>query len=287
MKLLFIVLATLNLTTISLKAEPVTFQATTANIAAYNLAGFNPFLDSNAETFANAINDIDPELIALVEIYSDSFIDDLTYKLNSKGACYESKILNQTAPMNIAVVYKCDVEVTNPRLIPGSDNRNPYLRKAFAIDAKIGNFDFILIALHLQAGSGVANRNVRDSQARAIASFIKSETTGDEKDVLVVGDYNMIPVEDQTNFDNMNPDKYLNFVSDKLAGQNSHIKSSGGGSLLDGYAISKDHTGEYIAESIRIIPMHAILNKSLSEYIEEVSDHLPLEAMFRIIKDDD
>ena len=128
---------------------------------------------------------------------------------------------------------------------------------------------------------------VRDSQAQAIAAFIQTATTGAEKDVIVAGDYNMIPGQDQSNFTNMNPNNFLNFVSDSLAGEFSHIGSSGPGNLLDGFAISQAHTSEYIADSLRIVPMNDILGLSLMDYRNTVSDHLPLDAVFRITEDDD
>ena len=98
----------------------------------------------------------------------------------------------------------------------------------------------------------------------------------------------MIPVQDQSNFNNMNPNHSLNFISDNLADQFSHISSSGlGGNLLDGYAVSRNHTSEYIAGSIRIVQMHDILGLSLINYRNTISDHLPLDATFRITEDDD
>jgi hypothetical protein len=105
--------------------------------------------------------------------------------------------------------------------------------------------------------------------------------------VLVVGDYNMIPGQDQTNFDSMNPDDYLTFISYSLSSQCSHISASGTCNLLDGYAVSHGHTSEYIAGSIRIVPMHEILGLPLMNYRTIISDHLPLGATFRITDDDD
>ena len=270
-----------------LHAQPVSYQATTANIAAWNIAGFDAIPTHKSKIFANAISYIDPEVIALVEVNPDSIADNIVSELKSIGICYDKAMLKQSAEQNIAVLYKCDVQLTNPRLIDDSDNNNRYLRKAFAADVRIGSFDFILIVLHLKAGRGGIARSVRDDQARTIASFIQSETQNEEKDVLIVGDYNMIPIDDQSNFSNMNPDNYLLFVSDELSDQHTHISSSGPGNLLDGYAISNEHTIEHIKGSIRTIKLYEILDKAVMDYRENISDHLPVEASFRIIEDDD
>jgi endonuclease/exonuclease/phosphatase family metal-dependent hydrolase len=287
MKRTIFILIAFIVSSISAYAEPISYQATTANIAAWNLSGFYAIPTTKSETFANAIAYIDPEVLALVEVNPDSILDKIITELKKIGICYKKVILDQTASQNIAVLYKCDVQVTNPRLIEDSDNNNSSLRKAFVADVKIGDFDFIIISLHLKAGRGNTERSVRDNQAVAIANFIQNAVAGDEKDILVVGDYNMIPVDDASNFSNMNPNNYLSFISDSVASQFTHISSSGPGNLLDGFAISKDHTDEYIAESIRIIQLHSILGLQLMEYRNTVSDHLPMEASFRITEDDD
>ncbi len=89
-------------------------------------------------------------------------------------------------------------------------------------------------------------------------------------------------------FDALSPGDFLRFISsEELTGQFSRIGSSGSGSLLDGYAISRQHTSEYIADSLQILPLHEILGLTLMQYRNQVSDHLPLEARFRITEDDD
>lgn len=260
----------------------------TANIAAWNLKGFGGIPATRFDELAEVISFIDAEVIAVVEVSPDSAAMDITNELNAMGLCYRSVLLDQSANMNIAVLHKCSAQVTNPRLIDGSDNGNSSLRKALAVDVRVGQFDFILITVHMKAGRGSTNRGVRDNQAQAIAAFIQSETSGAEKDVLVVGDYNMIPVEDDTNFTAMNPSSFLDFVSSSdLAGEFTHITSSGAGNLLDGYAVSNQHTVEYLPATLRILPMHDTLGLSLDDYRDNVSDHLPVTADFIVLIDDD
>ncbi len=269
-------------------AENVKFVSTTADVAAWNLAGFTPIPKAKIPQFIRAISDLDPEVLALVEVNPDWVAAEIVAELNESNNCYRRKILEQTANQNIAILYKCGVIVSNPRLIAGSDNGNSALRKALVADIKMGEFDFLLIAVHMKASRGSSNRQIRDNQASAIATFIQTATSGSEKDVLVIGDYNMIPVQDQSNFDAMSPTNFLNYISSAdLAGQFSHISSSGPGNLLDGYAISQGHTSEYIAGSLRIFPLHQAFGLSLLAYRNQVSDHLPLIAKFRITQDDD
>ncbi len=264
------------------------FTDSTANISAWHLKGFGGIPATRFDELAEVISFIDAEVIAVVEISPDSAAVDITSELNGMGLCYRSVLLDQSANMNIAVLHKCAVQVTNPRLIDGSDNGNSGLRKALAVDVRVGQFDFILITVHMKAGRGSTNRGIRDNQAQAIATFIQTETSGAEKDVLVVGDYNMIPVEDDSNFTTMNPSNFLDFVSSTdLAGEFTHISSSGPGNLLDGYAISDQHTTEYLPSTLRILPMHETLSLSIGDYRDDVSDHLPVTAEFVVLVDDD
>ena len=264
------------------------FTDSTANIAAWNLKGFGGVDPARIPALTNAIALIDAEVIAVVEVAPDFVAAEIVADLNNMDLCYRRVLLDQTSNMNIAVLHKCAVEVTNPRLIPGSDNGSTALRKAFAVDVKVGEFDFIMIAVHMKAGRGSSNRGIRDNQAQAIATFIQAETAGAEKDVLVVGDYNMIPVEDDSNFTAMNPGNFLEFVSSAdLAGDFTHISGGAPGNLLDGYAISSQHTVEYIPATLRIWPMHTTLGLSLAQFDANVSDHLPVSAEFVVLVDDD
>lgn len=263
------------------------FPGTTANISAWNLKGFNPLARSMADTFATVISRLDPEVIALVEVNPDFIPAEICAELSRRDLWYKRVIMEQPSNLNIALIYKHGVEVTNPRFIPGSDDGNAQLRLALAADVRIGQFDFILIAVHLKSARGTTDRATRDRQTAAIAAFIRTATSGTERDVLVVGDYNMIPGQDVSNFASLNSNNNLHFISDSLAGEFTHIGTSGPGNFLDGYAIALGHTREYVAGSLRIVPMHDVMGMTLLGYRNAVSDHLPLDAVFVITEDDD
>lgn len=260
----------------------------TADVAAWNLAGFEPIPRERVPRFVEGITYLDPEVIALAEVNEDWIAAEVAAGLTQAGACYKRVILDQSALQNIALLYRCDVSVEDVELVPGSDDGNHRLRKALAARVTVGRFDFVLIAVHLKAGRAANDRTVRDSQVAAIAGYVAAETAGAEKDVVLVGDYNMIPGRDRSNFEGLSPTGFLDFVSSRdLASTFSHIKSSGPGDLLDGYAVSDDHTGEYVEGSLRVFPLHRALGMELLEYREKVSDHLPLIADFVVTVDDD
>lgn len=281
--------------------QPQTF----ARIAAWNQQGVR-FAGSGQvipihkpEQLRAAIAGINPDVIALSEVNSPASMDEIiatpfgngaTYKVNMDGA--------QAGSQQIAVLFKDspDISISNRRPILGSDDNNPGLRKAYAFDGKIRNFDFLLIAVHLKSSRGNAERKTRNRQTKAIARFISDQNTNtSERDVLVVGDYNMIPGPDAENFSNLSPgpknNEFLRFISSTLSGP-SHIgecqnASAFTGNLLDGFSISRVQTTEWTG-FIRIQQLQALLpNMFCEKYRLTVSDHLPLVARFRVSSPDD
>lgn len=262
---------------------------TTAVIAGWNLKGFTPIPDDRIGRLAQAIVDIDAEVVALSEVNPDGAVDKLILELSRLGAGYQGQLLDQTANLNVAILHKAGVFVGNVSLVDGSDDGNSDLRKALTADVRVGQFDFKILVLHLKSGRSGSSRATRTRQNEVLADFIALATAGDEKDVLVLGDYNMIPGQDAANFAAMSPSGFLRFISSEdLTGQFTHIGSGGTpGNLLDGYGISTFHTQEYIEGSLAILPLQRILGISLADYESDYSDHLPLVARFRITVDDD
>lgn len=280
--------------------QPTTF----ARIAAWNQQGVE--FDNQGvhpvhkpEQLRAAIAAINPDVIALSEVNSRESMDEIVATPFANGARYKvSMDDDQPTVQKIAVLFKDspDISVDNRRAIPHSDDDRPNeLRKAWAFDVKIRNFDFLLIAVHLKSGRGSPERTIRNRQTTAIAEFIRGETTNtNEKDVLVVGDYNMIPAPDAQSFSNLSPGpnnhEFLKFVSSSLSGP-SHIGSCSQGqptgNLLDGFAISRVQTHEWTG-FIRILQLQTLLpNMGCMRYKNTVSDHLPLVARFRVSSADD
>ncbi len=197
-----------------LYAQAPSFASSTAEGAAWNVSGFTPIPSTKVRKQAKALALLDAEVVGLVEINPDSAVDDIIQHLSQAGLCYTKSTRNQTVLQDIAVIAKCGITMTNPRLVPGSDDGNPRLRKALAVDVQIGQFDFLLIVVHLKADRGTTAHRTRDRQAKAIATFIRNETqSAAQKDVLLLGDYNMIPGQDISNFHELSPTGFLDFIS--------------------------------------------------------------------------
>ncbi len=288
-----------------------TFAQTFARIAAWNQQGVEfptnqsgPVPIHKPGALRAAIAAINADVIALSEVNSRADMDQIVASPFANGFRYKVNMDNtQPVPQKIAVLFKDspNISVTNRRAIPGSDDNLPERnRKAYAFDVRIRNFDFLLIAVHLKSGRNNTERNIRNRQASAIAAFIRLQIdTKPEKDVLVVGDYNMVPGEDDLNFDALSPgpsnNELLRFISTEIPGDPpTHIgecvnQSTFTGNPLDGFSISAVQTREWTG-LIQALPLHRTLPtafRGCTRYKQRVSDHIPLVARFRVNGVDD
>lgn len=259
------------------------FNHTTARIAAWNLAGFGGIPEERLQRQIEGLALLDAEIIALVEINPVSALDTLKQGLATKGVIYESCVLPQHSDLHLGVLYKQGISAQNPRLLEGSDLNDPRRRKALLVDMQVGKFDFLMIVVHLKSGRGSAEQQIRDDQAKVIGQFISDTRAQSREDILLVGDFNMIPGEDVSNFHHLGGDDLMNFLSSwDLQDRYSHILEAGRANLLDGFAISRKYSTEYIRGSLKLFPMHWAMDMGRDKYRETVSDHLPFVASFRI-----
>jgi endonuclease/exonuclease/phosphatase family metal-dependent hydrolase len=261
-----------------------TFGHTTAKIAAWNLAGFGGIPEERLDRQAEGLALLDAEVVALVEINPPSALGTLRDKLEEqKKIKYQTLMLEQQNDLHIGVLFKEGIEASNARFIDGSDLGDPEKRKALVVDMKVGKLDFVLIAVHLKSGRGRAEQEIRDEQAKVIAAFIEDRLNQGREDILLVGDFNMIPGQDVSNFHHLGGNDVMDFLSSwDLQDRFSHILEAGRANLLDGFAIQRTYGTEYIRGSLRLFPMHWTMNIGRERYRDTVSDHLPFVASFRI-----
>lgn len=259
------------------------FKHTTARVAAWNLAGFGGIPNERLQEQIKGLALLDAEVVALVEINPLTALDTLKQGLADKGVIYDSCVEPQAGDLHIGVLYKEGVTASNPRLLDGSDLGDPERRKALLVDMKIGRFDFLLVVVHLKSGRSAAEQQVRDEQARIIGQFITEQRAQSREDILLVGDFNMIPGQDVSNFHHLGGEDLMDFLSSwDLQDRYSHILPAGRANLLDGFAISQKYSTEYIRGSLRVFPMHWAMDMGREKFRKKVSDHLPFVASFRI-----
>ena len=259
------------------------FSHTTAKVAAWNLAGFGGIPDERLERQVEGLSLLDAEVVALVEINPLSALETLRQGLAEKEVAYNASIVSQASDLHIGVLFKKGVAAENPRLIDGSDLGDTERRTAFVVDMRVGRFDFVLIVVHLKSGRGASEQQIRDEQAKVIGQFITERREQSREDILLVGDFNMIPGRDVSNFHHLGGEDLMDFLSSwDLLDRYSHILEAGRANLLDGFAISRTFSTEYIRGSLRVFPMHWAMDIGREKFRETVSDHLPFVASFRI-----
>jgi endonuclease/exonuclease/phosphatase family metal-dependent hydrolase len=272
------------------------FKHSLARIAVWNLAGFNQSNQAagigpntnRAKKQAEGLALLDAELVTLVEVSPISHIDRLSQLLADKyDVVYDHTILQQpNGHIHIGLLHKEGVEVSNAQLIPGSEGNQAKGRQAIQADIKIGKFKAILIGVHLKSGRDRNEQQLRDSQCTFIGQHITQlrQTPGlTRRTILLMGDFNMIPGQDVSNFHHLGGDDLMDFVSSwDLQDRYSHILKKGRANLLDGFAVSRTYATDYVRGSLRLFPMHWTMGLGREEFKKQVSDHLPFVAGFRI-----
>lgn len=264
--------------------------ADTARIAGWNLGGFNAIPAAKLDQIVAGLEFLDADIVVLSELNPLAHAEAIAARLSAPGGpCYKSAAPDQPlARQEIGFVFKCDVTVSFTGLVIGSDLEKQGYRNGAVVHAAVGNFDFVLVGLHLKAGRTASDRALRSEQLKIISGFTQGVLAGGEKDVLIVGDYNMIPGVDDANFATLNADGALRCVSSEdLAGTFSHIGTNGPGELLDGFCITTVDAAEYDDGSVAIVPLHEQMGLTLGQFRSQVTDHLPILATFTIDTDHD
>ncbi len=271
---------------------------TIARFAVWNLAGNDRFAGGDGDGIDPSSRKawhqvlglalMDADFITLVEVFPDSHIGFLAQELAVKGLNYQITFLPQPdSHLGIGFLHKPGITVSNPRFVPGSEGDYVGGRQALAVDVKIGpRFNAVVIGVHLKSGRDGAEQALRDSQCRAIGQWITAlhQTPGyKQHTIALMGDFNMIPGQDVSNFFHLGGEDVLDFVSSwDLQERFSHILESGRENLLDGFAVSRRFSTRYITGSLQLVPMHWTLGMGREKFRAQVSDHLPFMASFRL-----
>jgi endonuclease/exonuclease/phosphatase family metal-dependent hydrolase len=272
------------------------FKHSLARIAVWNLAGnnlFNPAAGigpntKRAKNQAEGLALLDAELVTLVEVSPISHIERLAKLLaDNYDLVYHHTILQQPkGNIHIGFLHKDGVEVNDAQLLPGSEGDYGNGRQAIQADIRIGKFRAILIGVHLKSGRERPQQQLRDTQCQWIGQHIAQlrQTPGlKRRAILLMGDFNMIPGQDVSNFHHLGGDDLMDFVSSwDLQDRFSHILEKGRANLLDGFAVSRTYATDYVRGSLRLFPMHWTMGLGREAFKKQVSDHLPFVASFRI-----
>ncbi len=296
----------------------------TARVAAWNVAcgrsasGATAIPQDRIERLGEVIaNKIKPDLIVLEEVWPAEAAEEIAKAATKNGFELVAVPVPPQGPevvQLISILKRPSTEVSDAELIEASDDlvagddpEEKTTRKALLAKARIDHFDFFLVGVHLKSKRKsktvpVSPLEMRDRQCQVIADRLHDLTAhGAEKDILLIGDYNMTPAgqagagegSDEKNFATLDRHHELRFISSEDKAP-THLGFFNGGfhrSKLDGFAIAHATEKEYVAGSF-----HSLSDKSLG--LEEkqfsdnrspnfLSDHFPIVAEFKTANDDD
>lgn len=260
------------------------------NLAGFSLPGRSIGISGRSKKAANQAEGLallDADFVTLVEVSPANYIQTLVEKLKDFGVTYEYTLLEQPkGNIHIGFLHKPFIDVSNARFIEGSEGAYSGGRRAVAVDIQIHKLKAIVIGVHFKSGRAAQQQSMRDGQCKVIGDHITEihQTPGTKRRaIFLMGDFNMIPGQDVSNFHHLGGNDVMDFVSSwDLQDRFSHILEKGRANLLDGFAVSRNYSTDYIKGSLRLFPMHWTMDMGREEFRKTVSDHLPFVASFKI-----
>lgn len=294
-----------------------------ARIAAWNVAsgrsntGGTPIPAERIARLGKVIAEkVKPDVMVLEEVWPAEAAKDIAAESTKDGFPLEAvkiPVEGEGVVQLVSMIKRPGVEVSDVELVPGSEDllegdqpEEKSSRKAVLAKVKVGKFDFYLIGVHLKSklvvkGVEQTPLQMRDRQLKNIATRIDTLLKGPEKDLLMIGDYNMTPKgeepageqSDDQNFQTLNASGELRFLSSEVKGAThmGYYRGEVHRSKLDGYAIAKGTEKEYRKGSFHILDATALGAKE-EQFTDKrsadfLSDHYPIVAEFDCTEDDD
>ncbi|KPL17654.1 MAG: hypothetical protein AMJ92_11500 [candidate division Zixibacteria bacterium SM23_81] len=261
-------------------------EANRFELATWNIENF-PQESSTVELVGKIIAALDIDLYAIQEISDTSAFRDLLDLLPDYDGFFSGDSYSW-GYQKTGVIYKRSiVSVSQMRQLFEDDwyafTRPPL--EAHMVAEKDGRrFDFVLIVMHLKAGSEEDDLNRRRQAAQRLKNYLDAQVAANaEKDYLIAGDWNdEIDDPSYTNAFTVLIEDTLNyrFLTAPLAGQSVAASFPRYGSLIDHILVSQDVFAEYqggLTKTLR-------LDDELANYLSEVSDHRPVMATFPVFE---
>lgn len=260
-------------------------------VGTFNIAwlgdGTNDRVDRTDEDYkriAEVIRETGVDIMGLQEVENAEAVDRVLQYLPG----YERIVGTKGRQQNVAAIYRSDIEV---RLVEEyapiaiTEGRN---RPGLILQCKAGNFDWLMMVVHLKSTSRYDSTDemreesyrTRRLQARRLhdwAETVVGET--EEKDIIVVGDFNDTPTRKKNpTLNTLLADDVLTFLTTDLQ---SCKKASW--KVIDHIVVSKSASNRYVDGTAMNWNMYQQYDK---DDAEKVSDHCPIIAQFETVSPD-
>jgi exonuclease III len=258
-------------------------QEETFELVTWNLEYF-PQTVNTVEEVARIIEALDIDLYAIQEINDTTAFKDLLTRLPDYDGRFSDDAYSW-GYLKTGLIYKRSrVSVSRVRQIFEDDwyafTRPPLVAEVVAQRSGI-RFDFVLIVLHLKAGSDADDRNRRLEAVEKLKVYLDDEiASGQEKDYLVAGDWNdeLDDAGENVFTAILNAPENYRFLTAALVGKRQQASYPRYGTLIDHILISQDAFNEYDGGSTETLR----LDEEVEGYDIVISDHRPVMAVFPV-----
>jgi endonuclease/exonuclease/phosphatase family metal-dependent hydrolase len=250
------------------------FEIVTVNLQGFPKAG-NPTLLK----VRDMIKKIDPDVIALQEITSETAFNDLLKELPGwEGRYYP---VNNDV-YNLAYLFKTSevtIDDSKTRIILSGDI-SAFPRAPFEIFVKHKtlNISTYLINIHLKCCSGADNEARRRDASEKLSNYIR--TTRPSDPVIILGDFNDL-ISGVTAGTNV----FYNIVSASSEYRFADMNIAKGGSLMWSYPLYPSHIDHFLVtnELFSNIDTTMVIRPDpcYSSYFDIISDHRPVEIVLK------
>ena len=274
-------------------------------ITSFNIRNFDKKGEGTDKVeLVKILQDLQSDVIAVEEIYNNSSFENLVRKNLPDYKLVLSRC-GGGGQQNLGFLYN-DQKVELVKSVEDSKISDPEdimaqygcgsLRPAMLGFFKDRNSkkEFVAIAVHLKAGSGSKNYAKRWKQYNYITKMIRSLRLANNKDVIVIGDFNTTGYDkrdqDYTKFVQMLSSSGTSTASDQVActsywGGKDHNDGIEEPSVLDHIVYTKSFMGMKlrsvsIGTHCQVADCKETYNSVLGRSYEAVSDHCPLSAHF-------
>lgn len=264
-------------------------ESNTVTIAAFNIQVFGRSKRQKVDVMEVLINITREFDVILIQEIRDSSEETIPYFLNEinkiegpKYAFVRSNRLGRTTSKE-AYAYLYNTETID--FIAGSDYvyndvNDVFEREPYIASFRSGNFDFTLVGIHAKPDDAC----LEIGNLTNVVSFVLSENTA-EKDIIIMGDFNA----DGKYFDESdlsNPFKMSEYYWVITNDMDTMTKTDYTYDRI--VLMNATHSNEYVEESSAVFYFDIEYGINNATLVEEVSDHYPIYAEFRIdLADDD
>lgn len=257
---------------------------TTLEIMTWNLEWFPRSGAQTITAVRQIVDTLAVDLIAIQEIADTTAFRTLIDSLDGYRGLYSPDTYGDSY-QKTGILYRQDIVRVDGHYALFTDDAyafpRPPMRYALTAQKDGVTFDFVLIVVHLKAGSGGENIARRQAAAEELKEYVDARIAwDDEQDYIIAGDWNDEiddpPASNAFTAFVDSPDH--EFLTATLAGDLHNASYPSLGALIDHILISADVREEWAGGRIHT----QRLDEVYSDYFRSVSDHLPVMATFPI-----